>query len=52
MIIVCDRCGENTVDFEDRKDWKHIEIYEKGYGKLGNYYLCKGCSNAFCKFFI
>lgn len=50
MTIVCDRCGKNTVDFEDRKDWKHIEISEKGYGKLGNYYLCKGCSNAFYKF--
>ena len=34
MIIVCDRCGENTVDFEDRGHWEHIEISEKGYGKL------------------
>lgn len=30
MMIVCDRCKKNTVDFEDRKDWKHIEMYEKG----------------------
>lgn len=50
MRIVCDRCRKNTVDFEDRKDWKHIEMYEKGYGKLDDYYFCKECSSAFYKF--
>ena len=50
MRIVCDRCRKNTVDFEGREHWKHIEISEKGYGKLGNYYLCKECSNAFYNF--
>lgn len=50
MRIVCDRCRKNTVDFENRKDWKHIEMYEKGYGKLDDYYFCKECSSAFYKF--
>lgn len=50
MIIVCDRCGKNTVDFKDRKDWIHIEISEKVYGIVGDYYLCKKCSNEFYKF--
>ena len=50
MRIVCDRCQKNTVDFEDRKDWIHIEMSEKGYGKTGDYYLCKDCSSAFFSF--
>lgn len=50
MRIVCDRCRKNTVDFKDRKDWIHIEISEKVYGKVGDYYLCKKCSDAFYKF--
>lgn len=50
MMIVCDRCIKNTVDFETRKDWKHIEVSEKGYGKLRDLYFCKECSNAFYKF--
>ena len=33
-MIVCDRCRKNTVDYGERKDWKHIEVSEKGYGKL------------------
>lgn len=41
MIIVCDRCRKNTVDFEERSGWKHIEMYEKGYGKLDDYYFAK-----------
>ena len=50
MIIVCDRCGKNTVNFENRSERKHIEMYEKGYGKLNDYYFCKECSSAFYKF--
>ena len=50
MTIVCNRCRKNTVDFEERSGWMHIEMYEKGYGKLGDYYLCKECSSAFYKF--
>ena len=50
MRIVCDRCRKNTVDFEVREGWKHIEMYEKGYGKLDDYYFCKECSSAFYKF--
>lgn len=50
MMIVCDRCRKNTVDFETRKDWKHIEVSEKCYGKLWDLYICKECSNAFFDF--
>lgn len=50
MRIVCDRCRKNTVDYEARKDWKHIEISEKGYGKLWDFYFCKECSHAFYDF--
>lgn len=50
MMIVCDRCRKNTVDYENRKDWKHVEISEKGYGKLWDLYFCKECSNAFYSF--
>lgn len=51
MIIVCDRCRKNTVDFKDKKDWTHIETSEKKiYGIVGDYYLCKKCSNEFYKF--
>ena len=49
-MIVCDRCRKNTVDFETRKDWKHIEVSEKSYGKLWDLYICKECSNAFFDF--
>lgn len=50
MRIVCDRCQRKTVDFDYRDKWKHIETSEKGCGKLGDYYLCPECSNAFYKF--
>lgn len=50
MMIVCDRCRKNTVNYGERKDWKHIEISEKGYGKLLDFYFCKECSNAFFDF--
>lgn len=50
MRIVCDRCRKNTVDYGERKDWKHIEVSEKGYGKLWDFYFCKECSNAFFDF--
>lgn len=50
MMIVCDRCRKNTVNYGERKDWKHIEISEKGYGKLWDFYFCKECSNAFFDF--
>lgn len=51
MIIVCDRCRKNTVDFKDKKDWTHIETSEKKiYGIVGDYYLCKKCSDEFYKF--
>lgn len=50
MIIVCDRCRKNTVDFEERSEWMHIEIYKKGSRKLDDYYFCKECSRAFYKF--
>ena len=50
MMIVCDRCRKNTVNYEGREERTHIEMYEKGYGKLGDYYFCKECSSAFYKF--
>lgn len=50
MMIVCDRCRKNTVDYGERADWKHIEVSEKGYGKLWDFYFCKECSNAFFDF--
>lgn len=50
MTILCDRCKEKTTDFDERKDWKHIETSEKGYGKLGDYYLCPECSKEFYNF--
>ena len=50
MRIVCDRCRKNTVDFEERSGWIHIEMSEKGYGKLNDYYFCKECSSASYKF--
>ena len=50
MKIVCDRCKNKIVNFDYRNKWKHIEISEKGYGKLGDYYLCLECSNAFYDF--
>lgn len=51
MRIVCDRCKNKIVDFDYRDKWTHIEISEKGYGKLGNYYLCPECSRTFYDFF-
>ena len=50
MMIVCDRCMKSVTSFDDRKDWSHVELSEKGYGKLNDYYLCKECSNAFYRF--
>lgn len=48
--IICDRCKEETVDFDRRDDWEHIETSQKGYGKLGDYYLCPKCKKDFFKF--
>lgn len=50
MRILCDRCQNETTNFDDRKNWKHIETSEKGYGKLGDYYLCPKCSKDFYNF--
>lgn len=50
MRIVCDRCRKNVTKFEDRKGWKYIELSEKSYGKIGDYYLCVKCSDAFYLF--
>lgn len=50
MIIVCDRCRKATTDYDNRNKWKHIETSEKGYGKLGDYFLCPECSDKFYKF--
>lgn len=50
MRIVCDRCQKKTVRFDDRDKWMHIETSEMGYGKLGDYYLCPECSDAFYDF--
>lgn len=50
MRIVCDRCKEKVVRFEDREDWKHIEVSNVRCGILGDYYLCEQCSDAFYKF--
>lgn len=50
MRIVCDRCQKKTVRFDDRDKWMHIETSEKSYGKLGDYYLCPECSDAFYDF--
>lgn len=34
-----------------KNDWTHIETSEKKiYGIVGDYYLCKKCSDAFYKF--
>lgn len=46
MRIVCDRCRKNVTDFENRKDWKHIELYEKGYGKLDDLHETYKAKNA------
>lgn len=50
MRIVCDRCKKKTVNFDYRDKWTHIETSEKGCGKLGDYYLCLECSQAFYDF--
>lgn len=50
MKILCDRCQDEAVDFDNRPNWKHIETSEKGYGKLGDYYLCPKCSKEFLDF--
>ena len=50
MRIACDRCKKETVSFDYRDKWTYIETHEKGYGKLGDYYLCPKCSHAFYDF--
>lgn len=50
MKILCDRCEDEMTDLNDRKGWKQIETSEKGYGKLGVYYLCPKCSEQFYNF--
>lgn len=50
MRILCDRCRKEATDFEKRKEWKHIESSEQLYGKLGDYYLCPSCAEAFLDF--
>lgn len=50
MRIACDRCKKRTVSFDYRYNWKHIETHEKGYGKLGDYYLCPKCASDYYKF--
>lgn len=50
MRILCDRCKKQNVDFDFRDEWAHIELSEKGYGKLGDYYLCPKCASDYRKF--
>lgn len=50
MRIVCDRCKKEMVSFDCRDNWTHIETSEKGYGKLGDYYLCPKCASDYYKF--
>lgn len=50
MRILCDRCKKQNVDFNFRNKWAHIEFSEKGYGKLGDYYLCPECASDYYKF--
>ena len=50
MRILCDRCKKQTVDFDFRNKWAHIEYSEKGVGKLGDYYLCPKCASDYYKF--
>ena len=50
MRIVCDRCKNKIVNFDYRNKWTHIETSEKGYGKLGDYYLYPECSIVFYDF--
>lgn len=50
MKILCDRCKKQNVDFDFRDKWAHIELSEKGFGKLGNYYLCPKCASDYYKF--
>lgn len=50
MRILCDRCKKQNVDFDLRDKWAHIEFSEKGFGKLGDYYLCPKCVSDYHKF--
>lgn len=50
MTILCDRCKKESVNYDCRDKWGHIELAEKGYGKLGNYYLCPKCYHDFFEF--
>lgn len=50
MRILCDRCKKQNADFDFRDKWAHIELSEKGYGKLGDYYLCPECASDYRKF--
>lgn len=50
MIILCNRCKEKQTDFSSREEWSHIEYSEKGYGKIGDYFLCPECTKEFTNF--
>lgn len=53
MRILCDRCKKQNVDFSFRDKWDkwaHIEYSEKGFGKLGDYYLCPKCASDYHEF--
>lgn len=50
MRILCDRCKKQNVDFSFRDKWAHIEYSEKGFGKLGDYYLCPKCASDYHEF--
>lgn len=50
MTILCDRCKEKAVRYDSRDKWANIVLSEKGYGELGNYYLCPECYHKFLNF--
>ena len=41
---------KQNVDFSFRDKWAHIEYSEKGFGKLGDYYLCPKCASDYHEF--
>lgn len=49
MRILCDRCQQASVDYGCREKWGNLKYSEKGYGELGNYFLCEKCMNDFFK---
>ena len=50
MRILCNRCKKQNVDFSFKDKWAHIEYSEKGFGKLGDYYLCPKCASDYHEF--